>query len=130
MDVERHFTHTPWEPRVGYCRAIRVGTGIHVSGTVGVDPDGRAPAGAYAQAALAIARVVGAVEALGGTRRDIVRTRMFATHPARDLDEIARAHREAFADHPPATSLLGVSQLVEPGLLVEIEAEAEVGAGG
>ena len=130
MTARRHFSGTPWEPVAGYCRAIRVGDRIHVSGTVGLGADGRPPEGAGAQAELAFARVVEAVEALGGSRRDIVRTRMFATHPQRDFEAIARAHRDAFGESPPATSLLGVSALVEPGLLVEVEAEAEVGSGG
>lgn len=130
VTVERHFTDTPWEPAVGYCRAVRSGTRIHVSGTVGIGPGGEVPEGAYEQARAAFARAVEAVEALGGARRDVVRTRMFATHPRRDLEEIGRAHREAFGAHPPATSLLGVSELVDPAFLVEVEVEAEVGSGG
>ena len=127
MPVTRHFTDTPWEPQVGFCRAIRSGSRIHVSGTVGIGPDGRAPDGTYAQARAAIARAVAAVEALGGTRGDVVRTRMFATDPVGDLQDIARAHREAFGATPPATSLIGTSALVAPEFTFEIEVEAEVG---
>jgi isochorismate pyruvate lyase len=127
MPVTRHYTDTPWEPEVGFCRAIRAGSRIHVSGTVGIGPDGRAPDGTYAQATAAIARAIAAVEALGGSRADVVRTRMFATHPVRDLPDIARAHREAFGAHPPATSLIGISALVAPEFTFEIEVEAEVG---
>jgi isochorismate pyruvate lyase len=127
VSVARHFTDTPWEPEVGFCRAIRAGSRIHVSGTVGIGPDGRAPEGAYAQAAAAIARAIAAVEALGGSRRDIVRTRMFSTDPAGDLADIAGAHREAFGAHPPATSLIGASALVAPDFTFEIEVEAELG---
>ena len=128
MSVTRHFSDTPWEPEVGYCRAIRVGSRISVSGTVGIGPDGHAPQGVYAQAAAAIAHAVAAVEALGGTREDVVRTRMFATDPVGDLAEIARAHREAFGAHPPATSLLGVAALVAPEFVFEIEIEADTAA--
>lgn len=124
MLTERHFSGTPWEPEVGYCRAIRAGAHISVSGTVGLLDDGSVPEGAYAQAAAAITRAVAAVEALGAGRKDVVRTRMYATHPVRDFAEIARAHREVFDAHPPATSLIGVSSLVAPEFLFEIEVEA------
>jgi enamine deaminase RidA (YjgF/YER057c/UK114 family) len=130
MPAERHFTGTPWEPVAGYCRAIRAGGRIHVSGTVGLGPDGTPPQGVHDQAVLAFARVVEAVEALGGSRRDVVRTRIFAIDPQRDFEAIARAHREAFGESPPATSLVGVSALIGSEFLVEVEAEAEVGAGG
>lgn len=128
VPVARHFSETPWEPEVGYCRAIRVGSHISVSGTVGIGPDGRAPEGAYAQATAAIARAIAAVEALGGTRQDVVRTRMFATDPVGDLAEIARAHREAFGAHPPVTSLIGTTALVAPEFSFEIEIEADTAA--
>ena len=126
MTVQRHFTDTPWEPEVGFCRAIRAGSRILVSGTVGLGPDGRAPDGAYAQAQAAIGCVIAAVEALGGTRKDVVRTRMFSTDPQEHLPEIARAHREAFGASPPATSLIGTTALVAPEFVFEIEAEAEI----
>jgi enamine deaminase RidA (YjgF/YER057c/UK114 family) len=122
--VQRHFTDTSWESQVGYCRALRVGTHILVSGTVGVGPDGRALDGAYAQAAGAIARAIEAVEGLGGSVSDVVRTRMFALDPVRDFEEISRAHREAFGAHPPATSLIGAAALVSPEFLFEIEIDA------
>jgi enamine deaminase RidA (YjgF/YER057c/UK114 family) len=124
MSTLRHFSGSPWEPEVGYCRAIRAGGHISVSGTVGVGPDGRALDGAYAQAKAAIARAIEAVEALGGSPENVTRTRMFATDPVRDYREIARAHREVFEAHPPATSLIGVASLVSPEFVFEIEVEA------
>ena len=128
MSVERHFSGTPWESEVGYCRAVRVGSHISVSGTVGIGPDGHAVEGVSAQATAAIARAVSAVEALGGTRRDVVRTRMFATDPVGDFAEIAAAHREAFGANPPVTSLIGASSLVTPEFVFEIEVEADTAA--
>jgi enamine deaminase RidA (YjgF/YER057c/UK114 family) len=128
MPVERHFTASPFEQAVGFCRAIRVGDRILVAGTVGVDESGQAPDGVHAQMVAALQRVCRAVEALGGTARDIVRTRIYALDPAGAYEEIARAHRAVFADHPPVTALLGVSALVEPVFVVEVEAEAVIGA--
>lgn len=128
MRIERVFSGTPWEPEVGYCRAIRKGDHIAVSGTVGLRDDGSVPEGAYDQAAAAIVRAMAAVEALGGSPKDVVRTRMYATHPARDYADIARAHREAFENHPPATTLVGVSALVAPEFVFEIEMDAVVSA--
>lgn len=130
MLTERHFSGAPWEPEVGYCRAIRKGDHIAVSGTVGLRDDGSVPEGAYEQAATAIARAMAAVAALGGGPGDVIRTRMYATHPVRDFAEIARAHREVFENHPPATSLIGVASLVSPHFLFEIEVEAFAAAAG
>jgi enamine deaminase RidA (YjgF/YER057c/UK114 family) len=121
----RHFTGVPLEATVGYCRALRVGSRIVVSGTVGLDEQGRPAGDAYGQARTALQRICGAVEALGGAAGDVVRTRMFATHMA-DFEAITRAHAEVFAGHPPATSFLGISGLAVEGCVVEIEAEAEV----
>lgn len=128
MVTERHFSGTPWEPEVGYCRAIRRGEPIAVSGTVGLRDDGSVPEGAYEQAAAAIARAMAAVEALGGGPDGVARTRMYATHPERDYADIARAHREVFESHPPATTLVGVAALVAPEFLFEIEIDAAVSA--
>jgi enamine deaminase RidA (YjgF/YER057c/UK114 family) len=126
--VQRHSTRTTWEQAVGYTRAVRVGERILVSGTLGVDADGRPAGDAYEQAMAAVARIVSAVEALGGQRADIVRTRMFATHPQRDWEQLARAHRESFGKHPPVTAMLGTHELAVPGCVIEIEAEADVRA--
>ena len=127
--VERHSTGTPWEAHVGYCRALRVGSRILVSGTLGVDAEGRPAGDAEGQTRAALERIVGAIEALGGSAADIVRTRMFAVAPSRDWDAIATAHRAVLGAHPPVSSLVGTSGLVVPGCLVEIEAEAEVPGG-
>jgi enamine deaminase RidA (YjgF/YER057c/UK114 family) len=128
MPAQRHSTGTSWEAAVGYTRAVRVGERILVSGTLGVDADGRPAGDAYGQATAAIARIVQAVEALGGSRADVVRTRMFATHPQRDWEQLARAHREGFGEHPPASAMLGTHELAVPGCVIEIEAEADVRA--
>ena len=130
MPAQRHRSGTPWEPYVGYCRALRVGDAIYVSGTVGVDDEGRPAGGVHEQAVAALRRICDAVEALGGRPSDIVRTRMFALEPQRDWDAIARAHASVFADHPPVSSLIGTSELAIRGCVIEIEAEAVVGAGG
>jgi enamine deaminase RidA (YjgF/YER057c/UK114 family) len=116
---------SPWEPRVGYCRAVRSGGLIFVSGTVGLEADGTyAPtAGAQARRALAIVRA--ALEALGGRIEDVVRTRMFVTDIS-TFDEIGRAHGEVFGAIRPATSMVEVSRLVDRVALVEIEADAVV----
>ena len=128
MPVRRHSTGTPFESAVGYSRSIRVGERILVSGTLGLDAEHRPAGDAYEQARAAIARIVGAIEALGGSRADVIRTRMFATHPQRDWEQLARAHHEAFGAHPPVTALLGTSELAVEGCVIEIEAEADVRA--
>src|SRR3954453_2614989 len=94
----RHFTGVPLEATVGYCRALRAGSRIVVAGTVGLDADGRPAGDAYGQARAALARIVEALEALGGSAADVVRTRMFALDLA-DLEAIGRAHAEVFAEH-------------------------------
>ena len=122
----RHFTGTPWEAQVGYCRALRVGDRIVVSGTLGVDADARPAGDAYGQSKAALARIVEAVETLGGSAGDIVRTRIYATDVARDFPAIGRAHAEIFADSPPASTMIGIAALAVDGCVVEIEAEAVV----
>jgi enamine deaminase RidA (YjgF/YER057c/UK114 family) len=130
VPVERHFTGSPFEQAVGFCRAVKVGDRILVAGTVGTEDDGRPADGVHGQMVAALRRVVGAVEALGGTAADIVRTRIYAVDPVAAYEDVARAHHAAFAEHPPVTALLGVSGLVRPEFLVEIEAEAVLGAAG
>lgn len=115
----------PWEPLVGYSRAVRVGQIIAVSGTAAVGPDGQivGEGDAYAQARRCIEVIGEALEQAGATLKDVVRTRMFVT----DIDrwpEIARAHLEAFGDAPPATSMIEVTRLIDAAMLVEIEADA------
>jgi enamine deaminase RidA (YjgF/YER057c/UK114 family) len=125
MSERRHHSSgTEWEARIGYARAIRVGDTIHVSGTLGVGPDGHPPDGAYAQAVAAFERIGGALEALGSSLADVVRTRMFVVDVEQHQFDVGRAHSEFFSDVRPASTMLGVSAFVGPEYLVEIEAEA------
>jgi enamine deaminase RidA (YjgF/YER057c/UK114 family) len=128
MAAERHFTGSAFEQQVGFARSIRVGDRILVAGTVGSNDDGSVPEDVYGQMVAALRRVTRAVEALGGKTSDIVRTRLYAVDPVGAYQDVARAHRELFADHPPVTALLGVSGLAQDVFLIEIEAEAIIGA--
>ncbi len=117
----------PWEPVVGYSRAVRTGRFIAVSGSAAIGSDGKlvGEGDMYAQAQQCIKVMRDALEAAGAGLGDVVRTRMFVT----DIDQwaaVARAHEEAFSDTPPATSMVEVTRLIDPAMLVEIEADAIV----
>lgn len=125
--IRRTFTGAPWEAQVGYCRAVRVGATILVSGTAPVEEDGRTacPGDAYGQARRCIALIERALHDLDAGLEHVVRTRMFVTD-ASLWPEFGRAHREAFAAAPPVTTLVEVRALISPDMLIEIEAEAIV----
>ena len=121
-----HSTHTEFEARIGYDRAVRVGDVVHVSGTLGIGPDGRPPEGAYAQSVASLERIQAALEAVGASLADVVRTRMYVVDVERHQFDVGRAHGEYFADVRPASTMIGIAGLVGPEFLVEIEVEAIV----
>ena len=129
-DRTRYASGTPWEPKVGYSRAVRVGSRIYVSGTTATAPDGTivGRGDAYAQTVQALDNIERALVALGGARSDIVRVRVYVTDLG-DFEAIARALGERFGEVRPANTLVQVAALIDPSMKVEIDADAEVPAG-
>lgn len=125
MARQRAFSGTPWEEKVGYCRALRVGQQIFVSGTAPSDGQGGtfAPGDAYAQTKRCFKIIQQALADLDASLSDVVRTRIYLTDMGR-WEEVARAHHELFADHPPVNTTVEIPALMSPDMLVEIEVDA------
>lgn len=129
MSVQRITSGAPWEDKVAYRRAVRVGNQVFVAGTVSVGADGKvhAPGDPGAQAARCLEIIADALKQAGAEPRHVVRTRMFVTDMRPETQAaVGKAHHDMFKDCPPASSMIGVSALADPAYLVEIEADAVI----
>jgi len=129
MSFQRSFSGAPWESHVGYCRALRAGERVFVTGTAPMTPEGHvhAPGDGYAQTLRCFEIIAEALASLGGRLEHVTRTRMFVTDIER-WQEYGRAHSEIFANHPPTTTMVEVRRLIHPDMLIEIEADAVISA--